>query len=93
MSPTQEDGFVWYAATENPFGVELLHVRPLTQSLESMTEDESVALSFDEQRANDGQAFLEELFVDPVACNCRLKFSVPIPTTDGRQCLRETNLN
>jgi hypothetical protein len=84
MSPNKtEDGFIWYAANENPFGVELLDVRPLTHSLESMTEDEVVAVLFNEQRSGDGRVLLEELFDDPVVVDCRLEFSLPTPSDDG----------
>ena len=68
MSPTKtEDGFVWYATNKNPFGVELLDVHPLTHSLESMTEDEAVVVSFDEQRASQSGVFLEQVFAEPAS--------------------------
>ena len=83
----------WFPPGENPFGILLLDVRPFTRTMLSTTKDPSIAMSYLEQRDNDGRSLLGQPLAESVTVPCELSFDLPRPTKNGplfkAECMEE----
>ena len=68
---------------ENPFNVRVLDVRPLTQSVTAVTQNQDIARSFVELRQSDGSDLPSIPTDNWVSVSCSLEVPFPTEPTDG----------
>jgi hypothetical protein len=83
---SQQQGFPelkWVAAAENPFGVRLLDVRPVTQGMLSVTGNAECSENLASLMADDGARFVGEPPVVPRTISAALRFPIDGQLADG----------
>lgn len=73
----------WIAPEDNPFGILLLDVRPLTQTYTSWTADPEILEKYGAQRENDGVTFIVSPILGSEVVACGLSFDLPRPEDEG----------
>jgi ankyrin repeat protein len=74
----------WVPAAENPFGVEILDLRPFSQSFISASSDPANAANAVSWRGDDGLSFVGTAPEHPAHIACELSYAAPEGSLDGR---------
>jgi len=69
----------WIAASENPFGIEILDCSPITQGMLAITGDVNVAMTFEKLRTSRGLEYLDREPEECCTVACKLEYP-PIET-------------
>jgi len=64
----------WLASNQNPFGIEVLDCRPLTQTMIATTGSFDVAAHFTSSRQDDGRGYVGKEPADAHVIECRLRY-------------------
>ena len=73
----------WILASENPFGIDVLDCRRITQGMVSMTGDESVAKTFGMLRSSQGRECLGQKPKECLSVACELEYPPVQTPKDG----------
>jgi hypothetical protein len=76
-------GVCWVPAGDNPFGVELLDCRSVSQSMLSVTTDSHVADTYAALRGSRGEQYRGHSPEDSRTCKCDLRYPHKGETRDG----------
>lgn len=67
--------FIWHEpGDDNPFGIRVLDIRPLTHTLVSTAQNPDIAESFGRQRYSDGRDLIDAKIESPETVSCALRF-------------------